>query len=229
MEKVMKKLARRSGGKPYECQQPWPEDCGVQCGDYGVVLSRKRGESYQTAFFEAFPNDPPTFLRGEGETVEKAEKQAFEKLKKIRACEGHDFERRGRKDGYAFCRKCPLSGSFLEPLTRCTTCNMPTSYRRDNSEDWYCPEHYYQLAPGQVECIDEESSILSYTKDDFFLDRRIYEKCSEAGIEVESKLYHRIWFAVRHAVRMRIRNKNAEDPDLVLIKALKSLASQRSA
>ena len=99
-----KKQAQRSFGKPYDCIQPWPEDCGVQCGGMGLVLGRKDSlekvlssdtplttlteeaaddKSYTTAFFEAFPRNPSCFIRGEGKTIEEAEEKAYQKLSLI--------------------------------------------------------------------------------------------------------------------------------------------------
>ena len=63
------KEARNSFGKPHQCKFEWPEDCGVQCGEGGLVLDKKG--SYTTAFFEAFPKSPSCFLRGEGASIEE--------------------------------------------------------------------------------------------------------------------------------------------------------------
>ena len=61
-------------GGSYECKYDWKDNCFVQCGDEGVVLDKV--DSYLTAFFEAFPKEPKTFIRGEGKTIAEAEKQA---------------------------------------------------------------------------------------------------------------------------------------------------------
>lgn len=93
----------------------WPADCDVQWGGGGVVFTQ--GGSYRTAFFEAFPADPATFIRGEGEDVLAAEAQAYAKFERILACPGHAFERRHFRNGAGVCRHCDLfmSGRF-EPL-----------------------------------------------------------------------------------------------------------------
>lgn len=124
----------------YECKQLWPEECFVQCGNSGIVFTKKsiaesfatplesaieileiqgnpenRGEEYyKTCFFEAFPLE--TFLRGEGKTIEEAEEKCWNAYAKILGCQSHEFERRNRQDGYAFCKHCNYSGMFLEPL-----------------------------------------------------------------------------------------------------------------
>jgi hypothetical protein len=85
----------------------WPEDCGIQGGTHGVVF-RPNAPPYQTAFFEAFPSNPITFIRGEGKTVEAAEDQAWESWQRYLACPGHDFEKRRYRNGGGICRYCGL-------------------------------------------------------------------------------------------------------------------------
>jgi hypothetical protein len=139
--------ARCSSGeyarKGYPCAFPWPENCFVQAGARGVVFAE--AGAYRTAFFEAFPRDPDTFLRGEGASVAEAEAACWEKHQRILACSGHDFERRGRRDGYAFCRHCDLGGRFLEPLERCHDCGAPTYHGQDVGGNWLCKQHYEAL------------------------------------------------------------------------------------
>lgn len=112
--------------------QKWPENSTVQWGD-GLVLKKGGLEkafnsddplkttteqvSYVTAFFEVFLDDPATFLRGEGTDREAAEIDAWEKYVKIINCQGHEFERRGYKNGLGFCKHCNLSQTVFEPST----------------------------------------------------------------------------------------------------------------
>lgn len=135
------KLARKASWMtkedPYPCRQAWPHDCFVQCGGDGIVLPTgtmssilDKGDitpiakgmsgaldgSYRTAFFEAFPKFPETFIRGEGPTIEEAEAACWRKYVKITSCQKHEFERRGRTDGYCYCKHCGLGGSFMEPM-----------------------------------------------------------------------------------------------------------------
>jgi hypothetical protein len=123
--------------EPYPCSQAWPHDCFVQCGGDGVVLPRNTittilegGDmtpiakciagslptTYRTAFFEAFPKFPDTFIRGEGATIEEAEMSCWRKYVKITSCPKHEFERRGRTDGYCYCKHCGLGGMFMEKV-----------------------------------------------------------------------------------------------------------------
>jgi hypothetical protein len=183
------KLARKSMGKdPYECQKPWPEDCFCQCGGDGIVLVTKvddtpseandavpKKKSYRTAFFEAFPKSPKCFIRGEGDFIEEAEARAFEKFNKILACTNHEWDRRDRTDGYAYCTKCPLSGSYLDPLTKCVVCQTPTSRYTDKSDVHYCRVHYYQLSADQVIGEKEWFGVtVEEQKSDYLLDQAFH-------------------------------------------------------
>ena len=107
---------------------PWPEDCYVQGGKSGLVFA-EGGDDYTTAFVEAFPRDPATFLRGEGETVAEAEDACWRKYLVARDCvpgEGYPdgrfgphgpFERRRHTNGYGFCVRCGTGYSeAFEPL-----------------------------------------------------------------------------------------------------------------
>lgn len=133
----MKVKARKSFGEDYECEFQW--DCFVQCGDKGLVVSKK--ENYTTAFFEAFPKNPSCFLRGEGSSIKEAEQQCWNKLQNLLLC-NHEMERRDRVDGYAYCKHCSYSSMIFEPLTNCKICNEPTRYTYDINEDWYCQKHH---------------------------------------------------------------------------------------
>ena len=126
------KLAHRSFGPDYECLKPWPEDCFVQCG----------GGNTRTAFFEAFPESPQTYIRSEAPTVEEAEAKAFAALERYAACAHPEFERRDYTNGLGFCVKCGMSKSnaFL-PSTLCAVCKVATYYTSDNKGLYYCEAH----------------------------------------------------------------------------------------
>lgn len=159
------RLARRSFKEPYPCQKPWPEDCFVQCGGDGIVFTKKgaledaltntekieevvegalldkpiQTEHYRTAFFEAFPRNPDTFIRGEGGTIEEAEEKAWTKYQKISACNGHEYERCGYKNGAGFCKHCGLfSSNVFEPDETCYLCGTKTYHGQTNAKTWYC-------------------------------------------------------------------------------------------
>jgi len=142
------KLARRTFNNPYTCLKDWPEECGVQAGDDGLVIGGEEG-AYTTAFFEAFPtcNGVGTFIRGEGATVEEAEAKAFEKFEKANACL-HDkgWDRKGYTNGGAFCNGCGMfSGKVLEPTTRCVVCETPCNWTSDKEGNPYCKEHAHLI------------------------------------------------------------------------------------
>lgn len=161
----MKQTRKSDSCTPYDCKCDWPEDCFVQCGSSGIVftggdnifenpleiaVSAMVGyspkEHYITAFFEAFPKEPETFIRGEGKTIELAEQKAWEKFNRYMQCSGHEFERRGYENGAGFCKKCGMfkSGAF-EPLTICCICEKPTHHSIDKLELWYCEEHESEI------------------------------------------------------------------------------------
>jgi len=127
----------------------WPEDCYLQGGSDGIVLQRKSKDSYTTAFFEAFPklSGISTFIRGEGSTIQEAEKKCFDQYLKMAQCSSHEWTRkiRGkvRVDGYAQCTKCLFEGKALAPTTTCVICDTPTSIKIE--EEYYCPEHFAEI------------------------------------------------------------------------------------
>lgn len=156
-----------SKSREYECQHDWPEDCFVQYGDSGIVFEKgtmqetldnpEKGlnnivkaqlgapsapKHYRTAFFEAFPNDPKTFIRGEGATVEEAETKTWEKFQKYSACNHPKFERRKYRNGAGFCVSCNMFKSkAFEPLDQCIVCEKHTNYSRDDKGNYYCEYH----------------------------------------------------------------------------------------
>ena len=128
----------------YPCRHPWADDCFVQGGDSGIVFV-DNGEPYTTAFFEAFPRNPNTFLRGEGKTVEEAETAAWAKFQKYQACPGHEFEKRGYTNGAGFCKHCNMFGSnVFPPWEKCVICGDLTYYTVSKTNDWYCENHKEQ-------------------------------------------------------------------------------------
>lgn len=134
------KLARKGFKGEYECKKEWDDDCFVQCGDSGVVISKDG--NYKTAFFEAFPTNPKTFIRGEGETIEEAEEKAWELLQRYKSCNKHEFERRGYTNGAGFCKHCDLFVSnYFKPSTTCKICGKPTYWISNKNKEWYCKEH----------------------------------------------------------------------------------------
>jgi hypothetical protein len=145
MEVIQLKTAKISGEnwlkrEEYVCKNEWPEDCSCQGGTSGIVFS-KNG-NYETAFFEAFPKEPKTFIRGEGKTVEEAEQNAWEQFQRNIKCINHEFERRRYKNGCGICKHCGLFMSdVFEPDEHCKICGKPTYLARDINSEWYCEEH----------------------------------------------------------------------------------------
>jgi hypothetical protein len=149
-----------SDALPYECKYEW--GCFVQCGDNGVVFVNrsmqesflnpletlavaaegKESEVYFTAFFEAFPRNPDTFIRGEGKTVLEAEEEAWTLFQKYSTCTNHEFEARGYENGGGFCKHCNMfSGSAIAPTHKCPVCDTPTWFTKDADGNFWCEEH----------------------------------------------------------------------------------------
>lgn len=151
---------------------PWPENCYVQGGSKGVVLRKE--DSYTTAFVEAFPKSPDCFIRGEGATIEEADDKCWEKYQEIVNCPRHEFERRDRKDGYGFCKRCGMGKSkVFEPLTKCVVCKTPTNYSSDKFDNFYCAKHK-RMMPHK----DRYNGMLSIHKK--YLTRKLKKKLKKA-------------------------------------------------
>jgi len=121
-------------GQLLNCKFEWPEDCFLQFGGDGMVFTENTFSQalhdpkvaidaltgklphYKTAFFEAFPENPKTFIRGEGETPEKAEEDCWNQWQKILLCENHEFEKRKYTNGYGICKHCELGMSNKFPV-----------------------------------------------------------------------------------------------------------------
>jgi hypothetical protein len=187
----MKTARRGYTQEPYVCQKDWPEDCFVQCGDNGMVLKatgfeatmtsenfKELGENiaenyaYTTAFFEAFPNNPNTFIRGEGKSVEEAEESAWKKFRKYADCEEHEFEKRNYRNGAGFCKKCNMFKSrAFEPWEPCVVCGKKTFYHQVDDNSMMCKEHYYQLPYEEL----DKMTKYCYTEEEWKVEAKLEE------------------------------------------------------
>lgn len=138
------KTAKKFLGEPFVCLKEWPEDCAVQCGDDGIVFTEN--SSYRTAYFEAFPRDPHTLIRGEGKTIQEAEESAWNQIQKHLACKKHKFERREYRNGAGFCVHCGLFNSkAYDPLEKCHICGVLTYHTCSINRVFYCAEHAHLI------------------------------------------------------------------------------------
>lgn len=188
MSKIFIKMSgfdRNDGPYEVESQYDWPVDTYLQGGGKGIVLSSDG--SYTTAFVEAFIRDGqpnPGFYRGEGSSVKEAEDAVYSKYVAGLACEEHEFEARGYKNGAAFCKLCNYfkSGHYsAEDLGRfCYICNVPTYDEfyilvdGEVREEILCSPHYKEssaIVKKHLLSLDslttEQERILSFVK---FLD-----------------------------------------------------------
>lgn len=138
----MNNKANKTWGGDYDCLQDWPESAYLQCGDKGIVISE--GTAYTTAFFEAFPKDPDTFIRGEGITLEEAELNAYNKYQKILACPKHEYKQ--KKDSeYGVCIHCNLSTSNIFPPTHnCAVCGKEHINYWNIKNEMLCQLHFME-------------------------------------------------------------------------------------
>lgn len=97
----------------------WPADVFVQGGSRGLVVGRSLDDVYQTAFVEAFPRNPDTFLRGEGKTIADAEDALWAKYERMNGCAAAPahgpFEARQYRNGGGFCTVCGTWFSRVVP------------------------------------------------------------------------------------------------------------------
>jgi hypothetical protein len=90
--------------------------CYIQWGGSGIVFQRdeeRNIDTYKTAFFEVFPINPQTFLRGEGKTIDEAEDDVWKKYQRILKCDWHKISRKGYKNGSGVCTRCGLFVSHI--------------------------------------------------------------------------------------------------------------------
>lgn len=141
------KTARFSFGPDYVCQYEWAEDCFVQCG----------GDAKNGWFFESFPRNPNTFLRGDSkESVEDAERKCWEEFQQQNKCnldhsdinsftkvrwDGHEYD-----NGVGWCKSCGMFKSeCFPPWEECYQCKEKTFYSRDNKGNRWCKKCYNDI------------------------------------------------------------------------------------
>lgn len=129
----------------YVSSYDYPEGY-IQGGTRGLVIVRG-GQNYRTAFIEFFPATGG-FIRGEGKTVEEAEKEVLEKITKETSCSDHEYTPKHYTNGVGFCKHCGQMKSHAftaEELEQfCVTCGVPTgveSGRQTKLGVFVCDEH----------------------------------------------------------------------------------------
>lgn len=142
----------------------WPEDCYVQWGGSGVVISKAPGASYKTAFFEAFPKNAG-FIRGEGATIAEAEAAAFKRYVRESACQ-HQWGRRGYTNGGAICARCGAFQSVFNPIIKLGKAFAPLD-----------PSSLNMVADGHMRPDPEDSKSNRYQ-------RRCWLKARRMGIDL---------------------------------------------
>lgn len=206
-----------SGSSEYDSKFDW--GCFCQGGNSGIVLPKGsfdkmfkddpiKGfvegvtdkESYTTAFFEAFPEKPSCFLRGEGKTIEEAEKSCWEKYQKVKNC-NHEMERRDRTDGYGYCKHCSYSSMVFEPLTKCCKCKKPTNYTKDYKGNHYCEKHArFKLKNPNPSSWEMFNQRLPRKR------KKLLKKCAKKRFESEN-IFGKVTFEYNMHMKFKCNNK----------------------
>ncbi len=138
----MNNKAHKTWGGDYDCLQDWPESTYLQCSDKGIVIGK--GGNYTTAFFEAFPKNPSTFIRGEGATIADAELVAFNKYQKILSCPKHEYQQKKNSE-HGVCVHCNLSTSNIFPPTHsCVVCGKEHVNYFNIKDEMLCQTHFME-------------------------------------------------------------------------------------
>lgn len=192
-------VVRSTFSPSFVSQYDWGDDCYLQCGDKGLVISSQQKKSYCTAFVEAFPkiHGLGTFIRGEGANVLEAETKCWEKYQRYLACPQHEWTRTvhgtERTDGYAKCLNCGLSAKALKPSTTCHICQRPTT--KKNNGEHICYTHYYE--------IEEEARVTSRILE--------LEQCKDIFLSKESSARVRFNYLFKHRLLVHILKALGED------------------
>lgn len=146
----------------YSIACPWPDDCYVQWGTKGIVglVGKPDGVYSVPGFFEAFPSggDSGSFIRGEGLTIEEAERNAFAKFERHRECP-HNQWRRMYPD---------------TPHNKATNCTKCRAFRTDKVPSVYDLNWRRPLTQSEARMIDlEEDDYEPTTREWAILRRRL--------------------------------------------------------
>lgn len=89
-------------------RHPWPDDCYVHGGERSPRVNAF-GQIVRVFFVEALPRHPlPTYLWGEGPSIEAAEDDAWALFGRYQSCPHPAFEPRQWRNGSGFCVECGL-------------------------------------------------------------------------------------------------------------------------
>lgn len=140
----------------YDTLMPWPESVQkLQYGRDGIVFNKET--SYKTAFFEAFM--PNIFARGEGKSVEEAERNAYTSLKEQMVCQ-HDYIPFGFDKSSGKCNKCNHVEPNMFPSNKfCKVCNKP-HVRFCIGKESFCIEHF-----ANKENVDKQPESVFFSKE----------------------------------------------------------------
>ena len=127
-----------SADAPYEAKYNWRD------GDIrlAIPLDDSKGKILFSALFE----DGEVCIAGYGATDLLSEEETYANWQRYLGCTDHTFERGDSINGCGTCTKCGcMKRDVFEPLTRCTICDAPTYYARDNQDGFWCEKHAYDM------------------------------------------------------------------------------------
>lgn len=164
----------------------------LQGGNHGIVFV-KNGENYSTAFVEFFP-DSGGFIRGEGATIQEAEKDLLEKITSQSGCTEHEYTPKHYTNGVGFCKHCGQMKSHAftaEDLGQfCKECGIPTGVEDGRAIEkgvFVCDEHdelkpYSDILSYLNWFYEGDEDIKHETKDIFAENRAVLRAiCFEGG------------------------------------------------
>lgn len=138
----------------YECKKEWDDNCKIQCGTnkFHMVESLP---VYYNAFFEVFIDDD--YIRGEGETLEIAEENAFKKLEKMKKCVNHTYKEIENTRNLK-CTKCyHVLANSIKPKTVCDVCKKAHSGLQFQNKK-YCIAHFIEKIESLLKMTKEEQT-----------------------------------------------------------------------
>jgi len=196
----MTKIIQTNSNKDYQLQYDW-NNTFVQCNDSGVVLGKK---PYKTAFFEAFPRNPDTFIRGEGSTIQEAETAAWNKYQKTLVCQNHEYKYHS-DIGHGKCIHCNLFTSYALPnKICCSICKKQAYFWKINPEIKHkeinlCLEHFLKnvednILPQEInEDIDYDTLIyFEHALLNYFLYKEVFYSLNDKDFYFKEKEYEHI-------------------------------------
>lgn len=165
----------------YSAKKNWPVDTAMQAGGGSIDGIGK------IIFLEA--NFKDYYVRGEGNTIEEAESNAFKLYEKYMNCD-HSFTRMGDDSRIGVCNKCSLKKrDFFELISKCAICEKIGAAHHFDKKI-YCFNHYKEsinLLLKNEENKQDEENINQRSITGIKHNLWIVEKLEEVGVITEGQ------------------------------------------